>query len=108
MFGLNKRRFISTVLHNIVLTKYDASEFLFDYFDAGTEGLPGGYVVPLDSGKMVIANGRGEIFTLHRVRNFCSRLIQSTQLLPRPRFYVIIQIFGRFGLRDLYADLSEK
>lgn len=100
-------KYISSMFQKIDMISFDASSQMYDYNNADTAGLPGGYLAELSTGQIIIANGKGELSIWDIRKGFVSDVKSNLNQIYEMQDYkgkIIPGLFGRFGLRDLYRD----
>ena len=96
--------------HKIKKETITANDYLTTNEDRDLPGIPGGYLEFIDNNNIVVTNGMGKLFTYNfdskkfrRINSNLNQIYESQEFKGK----VIRNLFGRFGIKDLYWDKPE-
>ncbi len=98
---------IDSFLHKIVKEVIPAKDYLTANVGGDLPGIPGGYFEFIDNENIIVTNGIGKLFTYNfENKEFKALKSNLNQIYEKQDFKgkVIRNLFGRFGIKDLYWD----
>jgi len=104
-----KPKVISTSWHCVDKQVVEANDFLYDYNDIDTFGLPGGYINYFGDGKIIGTNGKGEMFIYNiKENNLIKQNSNLNDIFNNQKFkeFLPSKFFGRFGIKDIFLDIE--
>lgn len=102
---------IPSAFHNLIVTTLEAHQNLTDYHAANTFGMPGGYSEQISADLSLIVDGAGNFSVLDLESNEIVPISSNLNSIVDDQNYsglIIPELFGRFGLRDLYYSASRE
>lgn len=107
----SNQRIIPSAFHNLIVTTLEAPDNLTDYSAPGTFGMPGGYSEQISPLISLIVDGAGSFSALNLDSNEIVAISSNLNSIVDDQNYsglIIPELFGRFGLRDLYYSASRE
>ncbi len=102
-----KYEVIESAWHNIHKTVVPVKDYLYEYNNDTYKFLGGGYIDYINEDSIIGTNGIGEMFIYSISKKKISPISSNLGEIYKKQNYklkVIPELFGRFGLKDIYFD----
>lgn len=107
----SNQRIRPSAFHNLLVTTLEAREHLTDYTAHNSFGMPGGYSEQISPLTSLIVDGAGNFSVLNIESNELVPISSNLDNIVDEQNYsglIIPELFGRFGLRDLYYSAANE